>query len=150
MKITTNTTLQKAFSIIKTTITELGNLVNSKPSIDDSSSAANTVYSSNKVNSVVSEVKAIYIELDLAVPTVTANAGADWARAYYADITVEGSTTNMTCDIIPDTAVTSVDDIGLLTLTDTISDNTVRLYFSAQPKGTYQIKAVQLIPCTPR
>ena len=77
MKITTNTTLQKAFSIIKTTITELGNLVNSKPSIDDSSSAANTVYSSNKVNSVVSEVKAIYIELDLAVPTVTANAGAD-------------------------------------------------------------------------
>ena len=56
----------------------------------------------------------------------------------------------MTCDIIPDTAVTSVDDIGLLTLTDTISNNTVRLYFSAQPKGTYQIKAVQLIPCTPR
>ena len=77
MKITTNTTLQKAFSIIKTTITELGNLVNSKPNIDDSSSAANTVYSSSKVNSVVSEVKAIYIELDLAVPTVTANAGAD-------------------------------------------------------------------------
>ena len=77
MKITTNTTLQKAFSIIKTTITELGNLVNSKPNIDDNSSAANTVYSSSKVNSVVSEVKAIYIELDLAVPTVTANSGAD-------------------------------------------------------------------------
>ena len=77
MKITTNTTLQKAFSIIKTTITELGNLVNSKPNIDDSSSAATTVYSSNKVNAVVSEVKAMYIELNLAVPTVTANAGAD-------------------------------------------------------------------------
>ena len=56
----------------------------------------------------------------------------------------------MTCDVIPDTTVTSVSDIGLLTLTDTISDNTVRLYFSAQPKGTYQIEAVQLIPSTRR
>lgn len=150
MQITTNTSLSKAFTIIKSAINSLTTLVNAKPNINDSTPSTTTVYSSNKVDNYISEVKSIYKEVNLAVSSFTQNSdSSDWARAYYADITVEGSNSNMLADITPDTKVTSVKDVGLLTLTDTMPDNIIRLYFSAQPTGTYQIKVVTLTPCKP-
>lgn len=151
LQVDVNTMLSGETTIGDTSINDLKNIKNTKGNlqaqIDLLEQKLNILISGGTITPDPKPTSSYdyYININKTITEFVENTTTDWAKKYYIDLDIDEATKDMVADVVINTELTSVKDIGYLTLTDCL-DKKVRVYFSNTPTS-YTIKAIQLTLC---